>query len=511
MSKSPRRPEEGVLLPPGQSGSRFFHGVLADTVDAYGDAFATTRFPRDPGVFKKTFSDALVRFEAARLASPDRVDIARFLTRRTHELLGFARDGASAMPLSEHLAEPHADLPTLTRRASAGAPGLVPEVPFEGRTYRGRAVRDLADTLRARHLLTDRAHAAIGWIVDRAEASGGALDLTGHRFAVLGASAELAPTASLLRAGADVLWVDLADPDRALAPHGGLDALAGAVVTAPDARDLLRSPREVAAAVRRFADDGPVHLGLFAYAPGAARELRLAASMDAIARSLGPDVVRSVALYISPTTPAAVSPEDRAAARQRDEQQPAWKKALIRVGALRTPGHHVHGDAVVARAIVTLQGPSYQAAQYLTKMAAAEVWATSGASLNGALPRPVTISANVAGITNTKSLEHPLFQAAFVGAPTFHIQIFDPPTTRALAALIMLHDVLNPDAPGAARAPGADEPLAARAAAALSQQVHGGVYSTPWLFEHTVRFGAVLGLARRPTVLLKKKAKKTKR
>jgi hypothetical protein len=367
---------------------------------------------------------------------------------------------------------------------------------------RTRDVLRLADHLRAQHHLNDRTAAAIRWIVEHIEAAGGTLDLTGHRFALLGASAELAPTASLLRAGATVLWVDLADPDRALAPHGGIDELAGTILTAPEARDLLRQPREVAATIRRFAEDGPVHVGLFAYAPGAARELRLAASMDAIARSLGPDVVRSVALYISPTTPATVAPEDREAARLRLEHQPRWKKALIRVGALRTPGHHVHDDTVIARAIVTLQGPSYQAAQYLTKMAAAEVWATSGAGLGADAARPVTVSANVAGITNTRSLEHPLFQAAFVGAPTFHIQIFEPPTTRALSALVMLHDVLNPAAPGAARL---DEPPAVRAAAALSQQVHGGVYSTPWLFEHTVRFGAMLGLSRRPSVLWKRK------
>jgi len=493
-SKRARPDEDGVHLPSGQSGSRFFHGVLSDAVAAYEDVLGGVAFPRELEAFKGTFAEALVRFEGARVASPRRVEIASFLTRRTHELLGFRRDGASA-PLSDHLARPHGSLPTLTARAGKRAPGLVAEVPFEGRIHRGRQVLELVDLLRARRMLTGGAAEGLRWIVDHIEAEGGALDLTGHRFVVMGASAELAPTASLLRAGATVLWIDLVEPERVL---GTIEAVAGEVVTAPEAKDLLQQPREIAAAIRRFAEDGPVHLGLFAYAPGAARELRLAASMDAIARSLGPELVRSVSLYISPTTPASVQPEDQAAARERLAAQPPWKVALERLGAIPATAHYRVGDATIARAIVSLQGLGYQAAQYLTKMAAAEVWATAGPALNGELARPITVSANVAGITNTRSLEHPLFQAAFQGAPIFHIQIFEPSTTRALSALLMLRDVLDPGAPSAAR-PG-DEP-AARASAVMAQQVHGGVYSTPWNFERTVRVGAVLGLGRNPSVL----------
>ena len=46
-----------------------------------------------------------------------------------------------------------------------------------------------------------------------------------------------------------------------------------------------------------------MHVGLFAYAAGASRELRVAGAMDAIVRSLGTNVVQSVSMLVSPTSP----------------------------------------------------------------------------------------------------------------------------------------------------------------------------------------------------------------
>ena len=498
------RKTDGVSLPPGLSGSRFFHGVLTDTALAFPHVFGDAALPA-PDAFKQRFPDALVRFEAARVASPERAEIARFMTRRTHAQLVFRRAGEHR-PLAEHLAAPH-PAATLVARPLGGPPGLVPEVPFEGRVYRGAEVADLATAMRARHLLTDSAAEGVRWLVAHAEAQGGALDLTGQRFAILGAGAELAPTASLLRAGATVLWIDPADPDEALARLAGPGGapFAGTLVLAPGARDLLTETAEIAAALRAFAADGPIHLGLFAYAPGASRELRLAAAMDAIARSLDPALLASVALYISPTTPATVQPEDRAVAHLRKSGQPLWKKTLSKVRALPTPGHHTTGAHAIAHAIIPLQGPGYQAAQYLTKMATAESWASHGADLDAPHARPVTISANVAGISNTRSLQHPLFQAAFTAAPTFLVKIFEPATTRALSALLMLRDLLDPAAPGAAHAPAASP--SDKAARALSQHIHGGVYALPWRFDAVVRTAAMVGLAKRPSVLWRKRSR----
>jgi len=494
------RTEDGVQLPAGLSGSRFFHGVLRDTAVTFPDVFSQVRLPPVGKAFKQRYGDTVVHFEAARAASPRRAEVARFMTRRTHEQLVFRQHGASG-PLGDHLAQ-RRDLPKLTYTKLPGAPGLVPSVPFEGHVYNGRSVASVVALLRERNHLTDRAAAGLAWTVGRAEIQGGALDLTGQRFAILGAGAELAPTLDLLRAGATVLWIDLADPHEVIARTAG-PPLAGTLVTAPNARDLLREPGAVAAALRAFAEDGPVHLGLFAYAPGKGRELRLAGAMDAIARSLPAEAVASVGMYVSPTTPATVQPEDRDAAARRLGSQPLWKSALTRIRALQPRPHHLHDDVAIARAVVPLQGPGYQAAQYLTKMATAETWATHGADLYGDTARPTTVSANVAGISKTRSIEHPLFTAAFIGAATFGVQIFDVPTTRALSGLLMLHDLLHAEAPGAATSNGVSP--SQKAAQTLSQQIHGGVYSLPWHFESTIRSAAIVGLAKRPSLLLPKR------
>jgi hypothetical protein len=145
----------------------------------------------------------------------------------------------------------------------------------------------------------------------------------------------------------------------------------------------------------------------------------------------------------------------------------------------------------VARAIVPLQGVSYQAAQYISKILTAEVFATQGIDLKGPA-QPLRVSANVAGITKTRSLNHPVFQAAFLGAPTFGVEIFEVPTTQALATLLILHDLLNSDAN-----PKGD------ITALFTKQVHGGIYSRAFALDPMIRIATLMGMVKRPKLLLK--------
>jgi hypothetical protein len=109
------------------------------------------------------------------------------------------------------------------------------------------------------------------------------------------------------------------------------------------------------------------------------------------------------------------------------------------------------------------------------------------------------VSANVAGISRTRSLSHPLFEAAYAGATAFGVETFSPDTTRALNGLLTLHDLLNPAAPGA---PGRDANAPGRAAAALfSERFHGGFHVVPWAIDPALRMAAVIGLVRRPSLL----------
>jgi hypothetical protein len=475
---------DGVVLAGAETGSRLLHRLLAGAAARFPELQAA-QLPASPGAFKQGFSEAVVRFEATRVASPARLAIAAGLREATFGSLALARQGAET-PLLEALATEVAAPPTDTL-AGTGPAGLVPQVTLDGRTYRGEAVLEAVDLLLGARQLTDAAARGLRWVVAQAQASGGALTLAGRRFVVLGAAAELSPASLLAQAGATVRWVDVKPP--AGPPP------AGALVVTRGGDDLLADPRAVLAAVRAFAHDGPVHLGLFAYAPGASRELRLEGAMDALVEVLGPQVVASVSLLVSPTSPAEVQPEDVAAAAGRAQAAAGWQRALQAVGVLQRPGHLGAPGPAIARAIIGLQGSGYQAAQYLTKLLSAEVLATRG--LGG---RPLTVSANVAGITATRSLSHPVFQLGFAGASRFGIRVFEPEATRALSGLLMLHDLLNPLAPGAAGQ--ASAPPLERARAIRAQQVHGGVYGQPWGFESVVRVGAVVGALTRPGLLL---------
>jgi hypothetical protein len=240
---------------------------------------------------------------------------------------------------------------------------------------------------------------------------------------------------------------------------------------------------------------------MYAYAAGASQEWRLGAAMHAIVDSLAPELVRSVSLLISPTTASALTPDTVRAAEARLAEAPAWQRLLAKVRVIRKPGHVTVNDVAVARATVAIQGLSYQAAQYLGKIAAAETYATHGTRLSAATPAPITVSANVAGITRTRSLSHPLFDAAFAGATHFGVRVFDAATTRSLNGLLTLHDLLNPSAPGAQAS---TQDARAKAAAIGTQQIHGGIYGLPYVLDQVIMVAAVLGLGQEPQLILRK-------
>jgi hypothetical protein len=489
-----------VALPQGHTGSSLFHAVLLAAQEKYPHVFGQALLPRSASLFKRDYGAILARFEAARAAAPDRVDIARFILRHSQAALEFVEQGRR-MPLSEHL-DRTAEPLDLDERKLGEAPGFRPELPLDGTVYRGRDVCRAIQRLAEQQHMTTAARLALDYMVDSIEQQGGTLDLRGHNFVLLGAGAELAPTELLLSAGARVLWIDVSDPDRWLSARRGL---AGTLVHARGATHLLEKPAVVAATIRQFANQvGPVHLGMFAYASGASQEWRLGAAMNAIASQLPPSDLRSISLLVSPTSPATLQPESVEAALAELGRAPRWKSALRRAGLLPTPGHSSNGSVHIARATVSIQGLSYQAAQYITKLMAAESYAVHGTSTGATSSEPRTVSANVAGITRTRSLAHPLFQAAFVGAPHFGVRIFEPETTRALSGLLIAHDLLNPVAPGAAAVEMRDPRQ--KAATLFSQQVHGGIYNLPYVLENAIRIAALIGMGRKPSVLVGRKA-----
>ena len=479
-----------VELAEGTSGSTFLLELLSDAAAAFPEVFRSVKIPSDARRFRSTFAEVLTQFEAARAASPERVAIAVGIRKRVDERLRFVTPEGSGS-LATALLQKASPIPL--RVVKTSGPGrLVPAVQLE---ESGPVLSDLRVWLsaaRRQHQMTEAALLALGKILDRADAEGG-LSLAGQKFVVFGAGAELAPTEALLAAGASVLWIDVQPPPQTLLENPGL----GGELHVPSLPcNLLASPAEIVATIGVFASGEPVHLGMYAYAGGESQEWRLAESMNAIASALPSGIVKSISLLVSPTTVISTHPADVEAGARRRAQAGSVMRSLSRLGLLGR-SHVSSSNAAVASAIVALQGASYQAAQYVGKLLAAEVFGVVGIKGTGAL----TTSANIAPITATRSLSHPLFEAGFLFAPNFGVWIAKPVATRALHALLMIADVTDPHAPAAAGA--RYESDAKRAAALFAEQVHGGVFAQPYAFEGMIRMAALGGLTQKPSLLAK--------
>lgn len=485
-----RPASQGVQLPEGQTGSSFLHALLKHGVERFPEVFAGVTLPDDPERFKGSFEHALPRFEAARIASPRRTEIARALRCQAGEGLRFVTE-AGVRPFAEEMRR-RAEPLKLTAHKTHGPGRLRPSITCRGSRRTGAELRDWVLGLHRDHLLTVQARDAVISLLDGGGAEG--ISLAGERFVLLGAGAELAPTELLLAAGAEVLWLDLRDPPETLLTRQDL----GGTLHVPEGgANLLAAPAEILATIDRFAQAGPVHFGMYAYAGGESQEWRLTASMNAILRSLDPGLVRSIALLISPTTANSVTAEDREVSLRRLEQANLARRVLRGAGLLR-PGLEEGRGGAVARSIVALQGASYQAAQYVGKVLAAEAHASHGPTLGEALA-PMTVSANVAPITATRSLSHPVFEAGFIGAPSWDIFISEPAATRHFSGLLAMHDLT---ARGSRTAAGcAYASPAERGRAIFEQQFHGGVFTQPYAVIDGIRFAAVQGMVRKPGLI----------
>lgn len=476
---------EGITFPDGQTGSTFLRQVMAQALEQFPGEFSGLELPSEK-VFKKQYSETVVRFEAARVASPRRSEIARFIVNYTHDQLVYKTESGS-IPWRDYI-KGAAPSVTLETHEFKGKPGLLPSVTFHGRAYQGASLPYLGQKLLSEQKITGAVAKALNWVQQFAKNQGGTIDLSGQKFVILGASAELAPTPLLLQAGASVLWIDVQAPDAYLAAP---QKYAGSLSVSPEAKNILLQPREIKAAIEAFAAGEPVHVAMFAYAAGASQEWRLAATMNALVMELSPQIVGSVSMLISPTSAATVQPEDFARSLENKRKPPLWQSALKTIGALGASCSYDQAGIPIARAIVPLQGASYQAAQYISKTLAAEVLASYGVGTQKG-KGPLRVSANVAGITKTKSLQHPVFQAAFLGAEAFGVEIFEVPCTRALSTLLMLHDLFNPEA-----FPKTEM------SQIFAQQVHGGIYSRAFALDPMIRIATMMGLVKQPQLLLK--------
>ena len=141
-------------------------------------------------------------------------------------------------------------------------------------------------------------------------------------------------------------------------------------------------------------------------------------------------------------------------------------------GRLLRPAYPPGSDPGICDSLVAQQGPNYALAKRLQR------WRATVARDGGP-----AVSMNVAPPTRTRSVtRNRVLAAAYAGAGRFGVEVFEPATTRALMAALLVHDLYA--GPPAARHPWQDEAYAA---------AHGGLWRMAYTPRSALTLAALLG------------------
>jgi hypothetical protein len=316
------------------------------------------------------------------------------------------------------------------------------------------------------------------------------LALPGRTIVVLGAGAEVGPLPVLLSWGARVIGVDLPRPviwERVLTKarrSAGTLLVPVAAAGADDADLAQRAGLDLTDDIPVAADwlaavDGPLVLGNYVYADGAANVL-LASAVDALTvrlRAARADV--ALAFLATPTDVFAVPPDAVAQAAGAYAARAAWAKLgswplrALSGGRLLRRAYPPGADPGICDSLIPQQGPNYALAKRVHR------WRATVTRDLGAL-----VSMNVAPPTRTRSvLKNRALAAAYVGAPRFGVEVFEPATTKALMAALLVHDLHTGGGPAQAH-PWQDEAHAA---------AHGGLWRSAYAPRTALTLAALMG------------------
>ncbi len=221
----------------------------------------------------------------------------------------FVRPSGDEVALGDTFTTETTDVETVTV-AGAGEVDRALSLPYRGERLRGDALSRQLDTWVAGGVIEPSCADAVRAVV----ANPDWLDLSDQRVVVLGAGAEMGPTQSLLRWGADVIavdlprpavWTRLLDVNRRYGGRLHVPARTGAEPLIERAgADLVHGLPDVAAWL--LAVDGRLVLGNYVYADGATN-VRVSMAVDALSAHLcaqRPDT--ALAFLATPTDTFAV-------------------------------------------------------------------------------------------------------------------------------------------------------------------------------------------------------------
>lgn len=381
-------------------------------------------------------------------------------------------------------------------------------IPYRGRRLFGSDLRRQIDAWVDQGIAEPSFGAAVHLVLDHP----GWLDLTGMDIAVLGAGAEMGPTRQLLRWGARVHAIDLPNPavwnrllsitrntsgvlrvpialDADGAPplvvDGRVHADDDAVVAAVAGADLLTQTPEVRTWVSEI--PGPFVLGNYAYADGALHVL-LSVATDTIAVDLladRPDI--TLAYLATPTDTFMVPLEAVEESRRRWSTRGLSGLAQAPLRLLRQfepnyPETLTTADGRIVGindSLVPQQGPNYALAKRIQR------WRAIEARSSG-----TPVSLNLAPATRTRSVvKNRALAAAYAGAGRFGVEVFEPATSTALMAALLVHDLRNPESTANPKKH-LENPMDLFAQAAN----HGGLWRAAYAPRSVLGIAAVLGM-----------------
>jgi hypothetical protein len=320
------------------------------------------------------------------------------------------------------------------------------------------------------------------------------LALPGRTVVVLGAGAEIGPLPVLLGWGARVIGVDLPRPPIWQRVLERARRSAGTLLVPVADRDTVPPPDDEALAqcagldltgeVPVVADwlagvEGPLVLGNYVYADGA-DNVRVASAVDALTvrlRASRGDV--ALAFLATPTdvfaVPAdAVAQSARAyAARSSAAKLGSGPLRLLSGGRLLRRAYPSGADPGICDSLIPQQGPNYALAKRVQR------WRATVARHDGAV-----VSMNVAPPTRTRSVtKNRALAAAYIGAPRFGVEVFEPATTKTLMAALLVHDLHTGGGPAQAH-PWQHEAHAA---------AHGGLWRIAYAPRSALGLAALMG------------------
>jgi hypothetical protein len=332
-------------------------------------------------------------------------------------------------------------------------------------------------------------------------------DLRNHYFVLLGAGSEVGPMEYLLSRGANIIAIDLDRKatwqqliKKARNSYGTL--YIPTLVDTPAhwnddqiaevaGANLLTQTPEIADWLSGF--DHELVIGSYAYLDGA-NHVRVVMAMDAISQRLM-ELNRPIKLayLLTPTDVFAVPEEVCLAAKYQYDQ---WKpskplKSLLKVlSANKLFKPNIRKEITsqegkrygVVNSLLSQQGTSYVLAKRIQR------WRAISARQQGAW-----VSCNIAPATATVSVvKNKMFDAAFKGLGYFGGEVFQPETTNALMALLLMNDIQSVES-----AANPDKTLINPEELFIHGANHGGFWRMANQLSSVLEIGFILGTAKK--------------